>query len=161
MSAIISPCTLYRYRLEREVQQSGLVFAYFGVNCSTADATENDQTVRKWMGFTKNNGGRRFIVGNAFAWRAKDVDELATASDPVGPANDVHLAAIIADADVLVPCWGSRNKIPPRLHQRLDDVRDMLFASGKPIKTLGFTQSGDPRHPLTLAYSTELADWGR
>lgn len=70
MSAIISKCGMYRYRLERDVQPEGLVFGYFGVNGSTATATEDDHTVRKWIGFTKVNGGRRFIVGNAFAFRA-------------------------------------------------------------------------------------------
>ncbi|MGM3851662.1 DUF1643 domain-containing protein, partial [Salmonella sp. NW36] len=73
MSAIISKCGMYRYRLERDVQPEGLVFGYFGVNGSTATATEDDHTVRKWIGFTKVNGGRRFIVGNAFAFRATDV----------------------------------------------------------------------------------------
>nr|UBL09545.1 Phage protein [Enterobacter cloacae] len=50
---------------------------------------------------------RRFIVGNAFAFRATDVRELATAVDPVGPENEIHLERIIRDADVLVPCWGA------------------------------------------------------
>jgi putative transcriptional regulator len=46
MSAILSPCSLYRYKLEREVNQTGkLVIAYFGVNPSTADASNDDQTV--------------------------------------------------------------------------------------------------------------------
>nr|WP_275225210.1 DUF1643 domain-containing protein [Citrobacter farmeri] len=100
---------MYRYRLERDVQPEGLVFGYFGVNGSTATATEDDHTVRKWIGFTKVNGGRRFIVGNAFAFRATDVRELATAVDPVGPENEIHLERIIRDADVLVPCWGIWN----------------------------------------------------
>ncbi|ETS31960.1 Protein of unknown function (DUF1643) [Photorhabdus khanii NC19] len=62
LSAIISKCGMYRYRLERDVQPEGLVFGYFGVNGSTATATEDDHTVRKWIGFTKVYGGRRFIV---------------------------------------------------------------------------------------------------
>ena len=67
MSAVISSCGTYRYRLERDVSMDGIVFAYFGVNGSTATATEDDHTVTKWIGFTKLNQGRRFIVGNAFA----------------------------------------------------------------------------------------------
>lgn len=159
MSAIITECGTFRYRLEREVQLTGIVIAYFGVNGSTATATENDHTVRKWIGFTRVNGGRRFIVGNAFGYRATDVNALAHADDPVGPENDAHLAAIIADADLLVPCWGSRQKLPPRLRYRMDDLRDMLFTSGKPVKTFGFTKSGDPLHPLRLGYDTPLVEW--
>jgi hypothetical protein len=157
-SAIISPDGVYRYRLEREVQRFGSTFAYFGVNGSTATADEDDQTVRKWTGFTARNGGRRFIVGNAFAFRATDVKELARASDPVGPANASHLAAIIDDADILIPCWGNRTKLPPRLRHHLDKLEARLLASGKPVKTFGLTKNGDPLHPLMLGYDTPLVD---
>ena len=159
MSAIMSSCGTYRYRLEREVATVGTVFAYFGVNGSTATATKDDHTFTKWIRFTKLNGGRRFIVGNAFAYRATDVSQLGGAYDPIGPDNDVNFAQIISDADVLVPCWGSRDKLPRRLHTRLDALRDQLRASGKPLKVWGLSKSGDPLHPLILAYSTPLIDW--
>lgn len=161
MSAVISRCGKFRYRLEREVQETGLVIAYFGVNASTATATEDDHTVRKWLGFTRINGGRRFIVGNAFGYRATDVGELSRVDNPYGPRNKLHLAHIIAEADVLVPCWGSRNKLAGELHARLDQLREQLFASGKPVKIWGLTQTGDPLHPLTLSYQTPLVDWRR
>jgi hypothetical protein len=137
----------------------GLTFAYFGINGSTATATEDDHTVRKWIGFTKINGGSRFIVGNAFAYRATDVSMLEKALDPVGPENDRYIQEIVAEADVLIPCWGSRTKIPPHLHARLDWLRDVLFSAGKPVKIFGLVNSGDPKHPLTLGYSTCLSDW--
>jgi hypothetical protein len=163
MSAVISACTLYRYRLDRELgvfqKPPGFVIAYFGVNGSTADALTDDHTVRKWIGFSNLAGARRFIVGNAFGFRATDVKELARAADPIGPDNDRYLAEIIAEADILVPCWGSRGKLPRRLRPRLDDVAAMLWASGKPVKCFGVTASLDPLHPLTLAYSTPLIDW--
>lgn len=160
-SAVISPCETFRYRLDRAVQSSGLVFAYFGVNGSTATASEDDQTVRKWIGFTKVYGGRCFIVGNLFGFRARDVNELARCADPVGPDNDRYLAEIIEASDVLVPCWGSRDKLPNRLRPRIGTVEKMLRASSKPIKVFGFTKSGDPKHPLTLGYNTKLIDWNQ
>jgi len=161
MSAILSACGTFRYRLEREVQPDGIVFAYFGVNCSTADHTLNDQTVRKWIGFTRGNGGRRFIVGNVFAFRSPYVTDLGRVVDPIGPENDAHIAGIIRDADVLVPCWGPRSKAPAKLRSRYDAVEALLLASGKPVKTFGLSKSGDPLHVLTLAYATELVDWMR
>jgi hypothetical protein len=159
MSAVISPCGTWRYSLGRIVAESGPVFAYFGVNGSTATADENDQTVNKWIGFTERNGGSRFLAGNPFAFRATDVGELATAPDPVGPENAAYLASIIAQADILVPCWGSRTKLPRALRFRLDLLRDRIFAAGKPVKVFGFTKSGDPKHPLMLGYDTPLIDW--
>jgi hypothetical protein len=160
-TAIVSRCGTWRYRLDRQVQPHGQVFAYFGVNGSTATARVDDHTVRKWIGFTERNGGSRFIVGNAFAFRATDVRELAQASDPVGPRNKIHLANIIAEADILVPCWGSRAKLPGRLHGQLDALREQILASGKPVRIWGLSQSGDPLHPLTLAYSLPLVEWVR
>ena len=161
MSAIISSCGTYRYRLEREVQATGPIYAYFGVNCSTADATVNDQTVKKWLGFTRLNGGSRFIVGNVFAYRSPLVEDLDYAADPVGPENDRHLAQIIADADILVPCWGSRRKLPSRLRDRLDVVSELLFDAGKPVEIWGLSKSRDPLHPLTLSYELPLVKWLR
>ena len=161
MSAVLSPCGLYRLRLDRTIPFpiGRLVFAFFGVNPSKADAEINDQTVMKWFGFTERNDGCRFIVGNPFAYRATDVRELASVRDPIGPENDYWLRGIIRDADILVPCWGSRGKLPPQLRSRLDDVMRMLVESGKPIKTFGLTVSGDPKHPLMLGYNTPLVEW--
>ncbi|WP_406867251.1 DUF1643 domain-containing protein [Paraburkholderia fungorum] len=159
MSAIISECGMYRYWLERDLALTGIVVAYFGVNPSTADATIPDQTDMKWRGFGKLLGARKYIAGNPFAFRSTDVKALARAADPVGPENDAYLARIIADADMLVPCWGPRTKVPRSLRYRYDEVETMLRDSGKPLKTFGFSKSGDPLHPLMLAYNTTLVDW--
>lgn len=158
-TAVISADGLYRHRLDRDVQPLGMVFAFFGVNGSTAGPVEEDQTTMKWRGFTLRNGGSRYIAGNPFGYRAKDVRELAKVADPVGPDNDRYITEIIAEADILVPCWGNRSKIPERLRPHLDALRDKLFASGKPVKVFGFTASGDPKHPLMLGYDTPLIPW--
>jgi hypothetical protein len=158
-SAVISPCETWRYRLDREVQAEGLVFAYFGVNGSTAGPVEEDQTTKKWRGFTLRNDGRRYIAANPFAFRAKDVRRLAEVADPVGPENARYLADIIAEADILVPCWGDRNKVPARLWPHIDALRAQIFASGKPVKIFGLTAGGDPKHPLMLGYDTPLVPW--
>lgn len=157
--AVISDCGTYRYRLDREVQTQGLVFAYFGVNGSTATAIQEDQTTMKWRGFTLRNGGRRYIAANPFAYRATDVRELAKAADPVGPENARYLREVISEADILVPCWGSRTKVPKHLRHHFADLKTLLFKSGKPVKIFGLTSSGDPMHPLMLGYDTPLVNW--
>jgi len=159
MSAIISPCGTWRYRLDRHVQETGRVAAFFGVNGSTAGPIEEDQTTTKWRGFSLRNGIARYIAANPFAYRSADVSVLGEVSDPIGPENDRYLREVIAEADVLVPCWGDRNKVPKTLHCHFDSLRDQLFASGKPVLTFGFTKGGDPKHPLMLAYDTPLISW--
>lgn len=159
MTAIISECGRYRYRLERDISDTGPVFAYFGVNPSTADADLDDATVRKWKGFTRRNGGRKFIVGNAFAYRSTDVKSLRNVADPFGPLHLQHISAIIVDADVLVPCWGDSSKVPEYLRPGFKQLLWLLRLSKKPIKTFGMTLGGDPKHPLMLGYDTPLIDF--
>lgn len=162
MSAVISPCGRYRYTLERDVEaifpRHGVV-VFIGVNPSTADAESDDATVRKWRGFAGRLGYSRFLVGNLFAYRATDVRALARADDPVGPDNDAHLAALIKAADLVIPCWGSRAKLPPALWPRIDAVRAQLRVGRPRVLVFGLTGSGDPKHPLMLGYDTRLEDW--
>lgn len=170
MSAVLSPCGLYRYRLARAMHPTvvdlaqpgplrGKVLAFFGVNPSTADASVDDATVRKWIGFCRIWGVPRFIVGNAFAFRATDVRHLAGVEDPYGAEIGDHITDIITEADVLVPCWGDTGKVPPKLRGAFDVLMDALLSSGKPVMHFGLTKAGDPKHPLMLAYSTLLTPW--
>lgn len=156
MSAVLSDCGAYRYRLDRNVQRDGIVCALIGVNPSTADALVNDATIRKDIGFAKVNGWRKIIKGNVFAYRSTDVRNLANVEDPIGPLNRWHIDQIIGDADLLVPCYGDRGKLPKALRVYLDRMLDYLAASGKPVRIFGRTKGGDPLHPLMLGYDTPL-----
>jgi len=159
-SAWLSECEKYRYTLSRAWRDDGLLYAFFGINPSIADANIDDATVRKWIGFTDRNGGRGFIVGNVFAYRATDVKELAKCEDPVGgEANLGHINTIIKKADILVPCWGNTSKVSAPLRHNISSLMINLLESGKPIKIFGKTKSGDPKHPLMLGYSTPLVDY--
>lgn len=166
-SAVISPCGLYRFRLDRTVGMVGPVYAFFGINPSTADAVVPDPTVRKWTGFTKVWGGSRFIAGNVWPLRSKDVSALAEAQrwQHIDRENWTHLRQIVAEADYLVPCWGSRDKVPRSMHNELDRLLAWLLtegeATGKPVMTFGLTKTGDPGHPLMLGYSTPLVPLGK
>lgn len=159
MSAVISDCGKYRYRLERKISDEGDTVMFIGVNPSTADANTDDATVRKWRGFATRWGMQRFIVGNLFAYRATDVNELKTCVDPVGELNEAHLALMMQEVDLVVPCWGSRNKLPHQLEWRIHRVRTLMERLGVPVRVFGLTSSGDPKHPLMLPYSTELQPW--
>jgi hypothetical protein len=131
------------------------------VNPSTADASEDDATVRKWIGFTKRNGGRGFVVGNVFSYRATDVKELASQHhDDMSVENSHYIEDIIEQADVLVPCWGNKTKVPATLRSYFDHLKEVLLSAGKPVLCFGTTKSGDPKHPLMLGYDTPLIDFG-
>lgn len=161
--AIISIDGSYRYALSREledsiVEEEGTIL-YVGVNPSTADASVDDATVRKWKGVTRKMGFGRFLVANLFAYRATDVKELKRVEDPVGPDNDWYIEQCISRASVIVPCWGNSSKVPKDLIHRIKEVDDLLLDSGKPVRCFGKTKSGDPKHPLMLPYDTTIEEY--
>lgn len=160
-SAVISPCGLFRYRLERQVSEAATTVALIGVNPSTADAEEDDQTIRKDIGFARIHGWGRIIKGNLFAYRATDIADLRKAVDPYGPENDRHLAEIIYDADLVVACWGPVAKLPSHLRRRYMEVARISDRFGKRLMCLGTAKDGQPRHTLMLPYDTPLTYWSR
>lgn len=159
MSAIISPCGSYRYRLERDGMGEGST-AIIMVNPSTADAELDDATIRKLRGFGRQWDWGKIIVGNLFAYRATDVRELAKQSDPVGPDNDDHLRGIIADADRLVVAWGPVTKQPRHLRDRWRSIASMARRFETPMMSIGEpAKDGHPKHPLMLPYALQLQPW--
>lgn len=159
-SAVVSePDGIFRWSLSRSFDREGLVYLFLGVNPSTADHTIDDQTVKKWNGFVERFGGSKYLVGNVFSYRATDVKKLKYPNDLFGSSHYEYIDAMIAECDVIVPCWGSRSKVPKELHYHFDRMLRRCVSSGKPIKHFGLTASGDPKHPLMLSYSTELQDF--
>jgi len=164
MTAIISDCGLYRYRLDRKLSDDhGPTVAFIMVNPSTADATQDDPTIRKCIGFAKLYHAERLVVGNKFAYRATDVKELRKAADPIGPENDKHLHDILYDADLVFVAWGSLAKLPENLRTRWHAVvriADSIRLTGAcDLLALGKCGDGHPRHPLMTGYDTPGLKW--
>lgn len=167
MTAVFSPCGLYRYRLDRDLPPALLNPAgrvlFCGLNPSKAGRVVTgrevtDPTATRMAGFTEAWGYARFTIGNAFARIATDPRELVGLSemDAVGPDNDTHLAGAAAGADLIVACWGA--SYPPQLAGRIPVVLALLAADG-PLHHLGVTKNGDPRHPLFLLGTTTPTRW--
>jgi hypothetical protein len=158
MSAVLSPCGQYRYRLDQVVDDYApkKVIAWIMVNPSTADDKINDATIRKVLGFSRHLGASAIIVGNLFAYRTTDVRALKEVEDPVGPINQSHLASIIGEADLVICAWGAMAKMPKVLGP--EQVRDFSATWGKCF-CLGTTKAGAPLHPLMVPYAAELQPW--
>lgn len=145
--ADISPCGLYRYSLTR-VWANGRLVAWVMLNPSTADAREDDPTIRKVMGFSKAWGYAGCVVVNLFALRSTDPRALQSAADPFGPENHRALDEYTYSGPT-VAAWGdSGGRLIERAVRRLPRV---------PMLCLGTTKSGNPRHPCRLAYSTPVS----
>lgn len=158
-SAILSPCGLYRYRLERHIGEGKKTAAVIMVNPSTADAEQDDATIRKLKEFCRRLDMGRLIVGNLFAYRATDVRELRVVAAPCGPDSNKHLEAMLYEADLCIVGWGALSKLPTVLHWRWRDVVRTAKHLGVTLHCWGVCSDGHPRHPLMLAYSTPLEVW--
>lgn len=159
MSAIISADGLYRYRLERNTVGGGATCVIM-VNPSTADATEDDRTIRKLVGFGRRHRWGKLIVGNLFAYRATDVRELGKAGDPVGPDNDDHLIQMLSECDQVICAWGPIAKQPRDWRNRFLNVLTLIDGAGLDPFCIGATtKCGHPRHPLMLSYDSPITVW--
>jgi hypothetical protein len=128
-------------------------------NPSTADANVDDATIRKCMGFASRWGYGSLSVINLFAYRSRDPTMLRYVDDPIGPENDAAIERTLAKTHCLVCAWGCEAHMLS-VYGR-DRVRTLLSHIHEkypqlPIMSLGLTKGGTPRHPLMLAYSTQL-----
>lgn len=150
----------YRYTLGRRWSgEDGDGTAVFVMlNPSTADASVDDPTIRRCIGFAKSFGCGGLHVVNLYAYRAKKPADLRLAADPIGPENDEVLRATFLTAygegSPVVAAWGS-NADP----LRAEFVSLLAQAAGISLAALGVTKRGAPRHPLYLRSDAPLTPW--
>jgi hypothetical protein len=83
--ALISDCGIYRYMLTRKWEPSCYSLPIIMLNPSTADAREDDPTIRRCMSFARREGYGGIWVQNLFAYRATSPAAMKAATDPFGP----------------------------------------------------------------------------
>lgn len=140
--AEISACTSYRYVLERSWSAGTRRVLFVGLNPSTADAVEDDPTIRRCVGFAKGFGFDGMLMANLFAARSTKPSTLADFKDPIGPENDGWISVLERHADLVIAAWGNGGKFMGRsqfVREMLDDAR-----------CFGKTAKGEPKHPLYL-----------
>ncbi len=146
--AVLSQDARYRYTLWRR-WCSGPAMMVIGLNPSTANADEDDPTIRRCVAFANREGCGALAMGNLFALRATNPKALLHASNPVGPENERWLRYLGVHASVVVAAWGAA-PIAKRQGVRVTQ----LFES---LECFGRTKSGAPRHPLYLRADTPLS----
>lgn len=155
----------YRYELRRR-WSPGLLVCWVMLNPSTADASEDDPTIRRCISFSRSWGYGGLVVVNLFAFRATKPAELkkrlAAAQTPitklVGVDNAVHLTCAMREADLVVGAWGAGLK--PWSTQRAELLRiRVVHGECPPLMCLGRTKCGAPRHPLYVPAAQKLERW--
>ena len=154
--ATFSPDGKYRYALARNLGFYGEGRVLFiMLNPSTADAIQDDPTIRRCRDYAKQWDFGRMYVGNLSPLRATDPQDLKRAGPEPRSICMKNLKAIrdMARLSQLVVCaWG----VHGGLESRDNLVNYTLSRAGISTLCLGTTNGGYPRHPLYLAKDTEL-----
>ncbi len=145
-SANFSRCKKYRYALWRIWQPDAPLVLIVGLNPSTADAVQDDPTIRRCIGFARDWGFGRLCVANLFAYRATLPTDLKQAKDPIGPANKRWLSRLVSQADEVVAAWGNDGSFMQQGEQFLQKYPN--------VACIRLNSSGEPAHPLYIKKDT-------
>lgn len=145
-AAVLSDCGFYRYTLTRVWNVSLPRLVFIMLNPSTADASVNDNTIRRCIRFGQDMGYGSIEVVNLFAFRATNPDDLMQRGYPVGPDNDRYVLEAITRADAVICAWGTF----AQGHPRIREVLDILQLFGVQPLALELTAQGHPKHPLYI-----------
>lgn len=158
-SAHLSHDKVYRYSLTRR-WGAGPTVLWIMLNPSTADADIDDPTIRRCIGFTKRWGFEALEVVNLYAFRATDPAELVpNATRAPGPDNNAAWAEAFHRCHFVVLAWGANKFVDQGYAERRVIDINGLPDCGRPLRTLGTTKKGAPRHPLYVKADTPLQLW--
>ena len=156
-TAVLSDCGTYRYQLVREWGDGDRV-CWVMLNPSTADAQQDDPTIRRCINFTERWGGGSIVVVNLYAWRTSSPAELRSAiragRDAQGPENTEWVRKSLAESELAVGAWGVNGSW--YLGER---VRLAALDVGLTLQCLGTTLSRCPKHPLYLPKTASVRPW--
>lgn len=158
-NAIFSACGLYRYALSRLWGPEPPAL-FVMLNPSTATDETNDPTIRRCIDFARRWGYGGLLVGNLFAWRATNKQELLTVREPTGGcANDAALEWMAAVAGIVVCAWGDG---PTGVRggalvcvRRLQAVEILTRQRANLFHLGDLTDAKNPRHPLYQSGASE------
>ncbi len=143
--AVISECQLFRYSLFRTFRSRGKKMLAIGVNPSTADAIQDDNTLMRWQHYARREDCAELWVGNISPYRSTDPKKLKLVDDHSPLANQMILREMADTADIILACWGNNVVLVPGWEITVEwltkTYADKLYC-------LGYTKMDQPRHPL-------------
>lgn len=151
--AVISADGKYRYLLTRKWASNHESACFIMLNPSTADAENDDPTIRRCIRFAQRLGVGQLRVVNLFAYRATKPRALLLEVDPVGPENNAYIAAAVQDSHYVIAAWGARWC---DYRSRAAEVVQMIDRYDAGLLCFGLTRTGCPRHPLYLPSDANL-----
>jgi len=151
-TAWVSSCERYRHALGRHWDRDKGFVLFVMLNPSTADAQQDDPTIRRCIGFARSWGYGGIEVCNLFDWRATKPAHLRNKlSVAVSEKNDPTMRCRASEAKFIVAAWGN----VPWANSRIDEVFRTVFREEKRWDCLTFTKSGFPSHPPYVPAATK------
>ena len=145
----------FRYLLWRITDTELPLLMVMMLNPSRATHEQGDRTVDGLMRRAARLGYGGVLVMNCFAYRATDPAEMKKAEDPVGPANDDIVAAILAEDADLLCAWG----VNATHRDREREVKCSISSGRARPHVLRLCASGAPEHPLYIPSALGLTPW--
>lgn len=152
---------IYRYDLTRQ-WGPGTQHVWVMLNPSTADETLDDPTIRRCINFSKLWGAGRLVVVNLYAMRATRPAKLLDVDDPEGPENARYVRQHITahQTTMVIAAWGAYVDKLTVVNAGRVFIELTAHVAQKPVRCLGRTRSGAPRHPLYVRADTKPEPFG-
>jgi hypothetical protein len=149
-SAVISECQQYRFTLIRRWDLVGPDCVFIGLNPSTADADNDDPTIKRCVQFAKDHECSGLVMVNLWPYRATKPEDLwewmefSGIPDKVMKENDKWIETYARYAKYVVGAWGVDGHRFGRGSEIMNRYRHLLY-----YLTL-MPKCGQPGHPLYL-----------
>lgn len=144
--AEFSECRRYRYALWRIWDTSKAPVMFIGLNPSTADESEDDNTIKSVIRIAQSNGYGGVYMMNAFPFISTNPDDLKNFANTA--KNDHMLYEVAKKCDNIIFAWGDF---------------DIVKILGRDVELIGMfpealalkqNKSGSPAHPLYIKSDT-------
>lgn len=149
----ISRCRKYRYYISREWNKDLAKISFILLNPSETDLYEDNQTIRKVMGFAKGLGYGGIYLLNLYSYREanpknlKTIIELKGEEYAIGKENFKVIKKLTNNSEYVIFGWGNNAKDFPMTYKIYDLVEN------EKIRALDITKQNQPKHPLYLRYN--------
>jgi len=129
------------------------------LNPSTADALQDDPTIRRCVSFSKREGFGGLVVCNLFTVRATNPSGLLK-MDPDRWWDDrgsADLDGALVEGGPIIVGWGSHKST--KTDVGADAVKALKGLGRGRLQCLGTNKDGSPKHPLYLGSAVPLVGW--